>query len=82
MTWAWLRPLLTEYGTGLGYDVGVIRNDRYNAEQHGRMSSNSLELFARGQHLAASVTFAHSLERLEALSEREAPIYFRLDFFL
>ena len=82
VTWAWLRPLLTEYGTGLGYDVGVIRNDRYNAEQHGRMSSNSLELFARGQHLAASVTFAHSLERPEALSEREAPIYFRLDFFL
>lgn len=82
VTWAWLRPLLTEYGTGLGYDVGVIRNDRYNAEQHGRVSSNSLELFARGQHLAASVTFAHSLERPEALSEREAPMYFRLDFFL
>lgn len=82
VTWSWLRPLLTEYGTGLGYDVGVIRNDRYNAEQHGRVSSNSLELFARGEHLAASVTFAHSLERPEALSDREAPIYLRMDFFL
>jgi len=66
--WAWLRPLLTEYGTGLGYDIGVIRNDRYNAEQHGRMSSNSLELFARGQHLAASVTFAHSLEEQTSIT--------------
>ncbi|MNI33621.1 hemolysin secretion/activation protein ShlB/FhaC/HecB [compost metagenome] len=82
VTWSWLRPLLSEYGTGLGYDVGVIRNDRYNAEQHGRVSSNSLELFARGEHLAASVTFAHSLERPEALSDREAPIYLRMDFFL
>ena len=46
------------------------------------MSSNSVELFARGQHLAASVTFAHSLERPDTLTEREAPIYFRVDFFL
>jgi hemolysin activation/secretion protein len=43
------------------------------------MSSNSLELFARGEHLSASVTFAHSLERPDALPEREAPIYFRVD---
>jgi hemolysin activation/secretion protein len=78
----WLRPLFAEYGTGIGYDQGVIRGDRYNGEQHGRMSSNSLELFARGQHMAASVTFAHSLERPDALPEREAPIYFRVDFFL
>ncbi|MDI2590744.1 ShlB/FhaC/HecB family hemolysin secretion/activation protein [Pseudomonas sp. 681] len=78
----WLRPVFAEYGTSLGYDQGVISDDRYNGEQHGRMSSNSLELFAKGQHLAASVTFAHSLERPAALTEREAPIYFRLDFFL
>ncbi|MGC5700173.1 ShlB/FhaC/HecB family hemolysin secretion/activation protein [Pseudomonas sp. NFXW11] len=82
VTWDWLRPVFAEYGTGIGYDLGAIRNDRYNAEQHGRVSSDSIELFARGKHLAASVTFAHSLERPEALSEREAPIYFRLDLFL
>ncbi|MBK5539706.1 ShlB/FhaC/HecB family hemolysin secretion/activation protein [Pseudomonas sp. TH05] len=82
VTWGWLRPAFAEYGTGLGYDLGAIRHDRYNVEQHGRVSSNSLEFFARGQHLAASVTFAHSLERPDALSEREAPIYFRMDFFL
>ncbi|QJI41752.1 ShlB/FhaC/HecB family hemolysin secretion/activation protein [Pseudomonas sp. ADAK2] len=78
----WLRPVFAEYGTSLGYDQGVISANRYNGDQHGRMSSNSVELFARGQHLAASMTFAHSLERPDALTEREAPIYFRLDFFL
>jgi hemolysin activation/secretion protein len=82
VTLGWLRPVFAEYGSSLGYDQGVIRGDRYNGEQHGRMSSNSLELFARGQHFATSVTFAHSLERPDVLSEREAPIYFRLDFFL
>ncbi|WP_010446443.1 ShlB/FhaC/HecB family hemolysin secretion/activation protein, partial [Pseudomonas asplenii] len=78
----WLKPLLSEYGTSLGYDQGVIQHDRYNAEQHGRMTSDSLELFARGQYVAATVTFAHSLERPSPITEREAPIYFRLDFFL
>ncbi|WJV25173.1 ShlB/FhaC/HecB family hemolysin secretion/activation protein [Pseudomonas chlororaphis] len=82
VTLGWLRPVFAEYGSSLGYDQGVIRGDRYNGEQHGRLSSNSLELFARGQHLATSVTFAHSLERPDVLTEREAPIYFRLDFFL
>jgi hemolysin activation/secretion protein len=78
----WLRPVFAEYGTSLGYDQGVISANRYNGDQHGRMSSDSVELFARGQHVAATVTFAHSLERPDALAEREAPIYFRLDFFL
>ena len=82
VTAEWLRPVFAEYGTSLGYDQGVIRGDRYNGDQHGRMSSNSLELFARGEHVAASVTFAHSLERPDVLTEREAPIYFRLDFFI
>ncbi|NWA29883.1 ShlB/FhaC/HecB family hemolysin secretion/activation protein, partial [Pseudomonas gingeri] len=79
VTWAWLQPLLSEYGTSVGYDQGVIRHGRYSAEQHGRMTSDSIELFARGKHLAATVTFAHSLERPEPITEREAPIYFRLD---
>ena len=82
VTLDWLHPVFAEYGTSLGYDQGVIRGDRFNGDQHGRMSSNSVELFARGQHLAASVTFAHSLERPDALTEREAPIYFRLDLFI
>ena len=82
VTWEWLRPVFTDYGTSLGYDQGVIRHGRYNREVHGRVSSNSLELFARGRNLSASVTLAHSLERPDVLSEREAPIYFRMDFFL
>lgn len=78
----WLRPMLGEYGLGLGYDQGMIRGDRYNGDQHGRVSSHSLELFARSQHLAASVTFARSLERPDAITERESPIYFRLELML
>ncbi|PRA12115.1 MULTISPECIES: ShlB/FhaC/HecB family hemolysin secretion/activation protein [Pseudomonas] len=82
VTWAWMQPVFSEYGTSLGYDQGVISHGRYNAEQHGRMSSNSVDLFARGQNVAATVTFAHSLERPGPITEREAPVYFRLDFFL
>ncbi|QHD05017.1 ShlB/FhaC/HecB family hemolysin secretion/activation protein [Pseudomonas sp. R76] len=82
VAWGWMRPVFAEYGASVGYDQGVIRNDRYNGEVHGRVSSNSLELFARGQYVSTSVTFAHSLERPGALLEREAPIYFRMDFFL
>ncbi|HCT05107.1 MAG TPA: ShlB family hemolysin secretion/activation protein [Pseudomonas sp.] len=79
---AWLRPAFLEYGAGVGYDQGVIRNDRYNDTQHGRVSSNSVELFARGKYVSTSVTFAHSLERPGVMTEREAPIYLRLDVFL
>ena len=82
VTVGWLRPALLEYGAGVGYDQGVIRNDRYNDTQHGRVSSNSVELFARGKYVSTSVTFAHSLERPGVVTEHEAPIYFRLDFFL
>lgn len=80
VTWAALQPVLGEYGMGLGYDQGVIRGDRYNGDYHGRASSHSLELFARGKHVSASVVFAHSLERPDALPDRETPVYFRLDF--
>jgi len=82
VTWNWMHAVFAEYGSSVGYDQGVIRHGRYNAEQHGRMTSDSLELFARGPNVAATVTFAHSLERPDAITEREAPIYFRLDFFL
>ncbi|PPS36619.1 ShlB family hemolysin secretion/activation protein, partial [Pseudomonas syringae] len=43
----WLRPVFAEYGAAAGYDQRVIRNDRYNGSQHGRLSSNSFELFTR-----------------------------------
>ena len=82
VTMDWMRPAFAEYGASVGYDQGVIRNDRYNDNVHGRVSSNSLELFARGKHVSTSVTFAHSLERPGVVTEREAPIYFRMDFFL
>ncbi len=82
VTLDWLRPAFAEYGLAAGYDQGVIRNDRYNGAEHGRLSSNAFEFFARGQHVGASVTFAHSLERPAGLIERESPVYFRLDLFL
>ncbi|WLH52177.1 ShlB/FhaC/HecB family hemolysin secretion/activation protein [Pseudomonas tolaasii] len=82
VTWAWMRPAFAEYGASVGYDQGVISNGRYNGDVHGRVSSNSLELFARGKYVSSSVTFAHSLERPVVMSKREAPIYFRMDFFL
>lgn len=82
VAWDWLQPVLAEYGLGLAYDVGAIRHDRYNSGQSGRLSSDAVELFARGKHLSASVTFAHSLERPAAIEAREAPVYFRLDIFL
>ncbi|CRN00658.1 Hemolysin transporter protein ShlB precursor [Pseudomonas sp. 34 E 7] len=82
VTLDWMRPAFFEYGASVGYDQGVIRNDRYNDNVHGRVSSNSLELFARGKNVSTSVTFAHSLEKPGVVTEREAPIYFRLDLFL
>ena len=82
VTLDWLRPAFAEYGASVGYDQGVISHGRYNDDVHGRVSSNSLELFARGKHVSTSVTFAHSLERPGVVTEREAPIYFRMDFFL
>ncbi|MEE4886841.1 ShlB/FhaC/HecB family hemolysin secretion/activation protein [Pseudomonas alliivorans] len=81
VTLDWMRPVFAEYGAAAGYDQGVIRGDRYNGDQHGRLSSHSFELFTRGQHVAASVTFARSLERPDVI-ERESPIYVRVDFFL
>ncbi|WP_296184495.1 ShlB/FhaC/HecB family hemolysin secretion/activation protein [Pseudomonas sp. UBA1879] len=78
----WLQPVFAEYGTAVGYDQGVISNDHHNEDRRGRLSSASFELFARGKHIAAAATFAHSLERPSDLIDRESPIYFRLDFFL
>ena len=79
--WAPLQPWLNEYGAALAYDVGVIAHGPDNPLAHGRMSGQALELNARGPHLSASVTFAQSLERPEAVPEAESPVYFRVDLF-
>lgn len=81
VAWEPLRPFVQEYGLALAYDVGVISGGRYNPEQRGRLSGNAIELNARGQYLAASVTLARSLERPDAIERQEHPLYFRLDFF-
>lgn len=81
VTWEALRPLVHEYSLAFAYDVGVIHGGRYNPEQRGRMSGNAVEFALRGQHLAASVSFAHSLERPDAIEHGERPVYFRLDLF-
>lgn len=76
-----LRPWLHELGVALGYDLGVISGTRYNANQHGRLTGNALELSARGPHLAASLTLARSLSRPDVIDRSEHPIYFRVDVF-
>lgn len=76
-----LRPWLGEYGVALAYDVGVISGDRYNRGMSGRMTGQAIELYARGQHLATSVTWAQSLERPEIIAEAEHPLYFRVDLY-
>ncbi|WP_434457544.1 ShlB/FhaC/HecB family hemolysin secretion/activation protein [Stutzerimonas urumqiensis] len=81
VTWTALRPFLQEYGVSYAYDVGVIHGGRYNPELHGRLSGHALEFSARGAHLAASVTFARSLERPAVIEDREHPLYFRVDVF-
>lgn len=79
--WEPLRPFLQEYGLAYAYDVGVIHGGTYNPDLRGRLSGHGVELSARGAHLATSITFAHSLERPDVITERERPVYFRVDLF-
>ena len=79
VTWAPLQPYLQQYGVAFAYDLGVIHGDRYNPELKGRLSGNAFEFSARGQHLAASLTLARSLERPAVIENREHPLYFRVD---
>ncbi len=72
---------MQEYSLTAAYDMGAIRGDKYNDEQSGRLASHAFELSARGQHLAASVTAAHTLSRPNAIEHKERPIYFRIDVF-
>ncbi|TWC41257.1 hemolysin activation/secretion protein [Pseudomonas sp. SJZ079] len=81
VSWAPLQPWVQEYGVALAYDVGAIHGGRHNRELRGRLSGNALELSARGQHLAASLTLAQSLERPDAIERQEHPLYFRVDLF-
>ncbi|VXC34545.1 Hemolysin activation/secretion protein [Pseudomonas sp. 8Z] len=81
VSWEVLRPFVHEYSLAFAYDVGVIHGGRYNPEQRGRMSGNALEFALRGQNLAASVSFAHSLDRPDAIARDERPVYFRFDLF-
>lgn len=81
VSWEPLRPFVQEYGLAFAYDMGMIRSDRYNPVQRGRLSGNAVELNARGPNMAASVTFARSLERPDAIERQEHPVYFRLDLF-
>lgn len=81
IAWHQVRPLLQEYSLTYAYDFGAIQHNRYNPELHGRMSGHALELGARGQHLATTLTLAHSLARPDAIKHSEHPLYFRVDMF-
>ncbi|HDY99319.1 MAG TPA: ShlB/FhaC/HecB family hemolysin secretion/activation protein [Pseudomonas sabulinigri] len=76
-----INPWLNEVGIALGYDLGVISGTRYNANRHGRLAGNALELSARGPHIAASLTLAQSLSRPDVIDRAEHPVYFRFDLF-
>lgn len=81
VAWEWLRPVVQEYSVGVAYDMGAIRGDKYNKEQSGRLTSQAFEFSARGQHVVASITAAHTLSRPSAIERKERPIYFRFDVF-
>lgn len=81
VAWEWLRPVVQEYSLTAAYDMGAIRGDTYNKEQSGRLSSQAFELSASGQHMAASITAAHTLSRPNAIERKERPVYFRFDVF-
>ena len=78
VAWDWMRSTLAEYGAALAYDQGVISNTGHAGDQHGRLSGNALELFARGRHLSMGLTFAHSRQRAAGV-ERDSPVYFHVD---
>lgn len=79
VTWQPLQPLLQNYSVGIAYDLGAIHGGPHNPTLHGRLSGNAIEFSARGQHLSASVSFARSLERPDALDHQEHPVYFRVE---
>ncbi len=76
-----LQSIVQQYGITLAYDIGAIRGDDYNGAYHGRLSGNAIEFNIRGEYMAATVSFARSLERPDAISRGEHPVYFRFDLF-
>jgi hemolysin activation/secretion protein len=78
VAWDWMRPAFADYGAALAYDQGVISHTRHAGDQHGRLSGNALELFARGRHLSMALTFAHSQQRSAGV-ERDSPAYFHVE---
>lgn len=80
----WLPAVLGEFAVTLAWDVGLIDRDRYNeaSGQHGRLSGRAIEFSTRGRRMRASLMFAQSLARPDALQKREHPVHFRLEFFL
>ena len=81
VVWEWLRPIVQEYSLTAAYDMGAIRGDKYNQAQSGRLTSQAFEFSAHGQHVAGSITAAHTLSRPNAIERKERPIYFRFDVF-
>lgn len=76
------RPVFDRMNVSLAYDVGVIHHGDHNPERHGRLSGTALGIGASGDHLAADVSVARSLDRPEALSDRETPVTFRVELLL
>jgi hemolysin activation/secretion protein len=79
LNWAPLRAIVSEYGVALAYDIGQIKSDAHNPERRGRLSGNAIEFSAQGKYLAASLTFARSLQRPGVIERDERPVYVRID---
>jgi hemolysin activation/secretion protein len=77
--WPPLRPYVGDYSVAIAYDVGAIANNKRQGDQYGRLVGGALELTAQGRYLAASVTFARSLERPDSLERDEYPVYFSVN---
>ncbi|SHE59333.1 hemolysin activation/secretion protein [Modicisalibacter ilicicola DSM 19980] len=75
------RPVFNNVEASLAYDVGVIHQGRYNPELSGRLSGYAVGFGLRGEHLAANISFAHSLERPDIFEKRETPVYFSVEAF-
>jgi hemolysin activation/secretion protein len=77
----WLQPVFQDISAALAWDIGKIQRDSANRHtgQYGTLSGHALELSARSRYARASLTFARTEKRPNALDKREAPFWFRLD---
>jgi hemolysin activation/secretion protein len=78
----WTKPVgspwLREWGAMLAWDAGAIKHSRHSGNQHGRMGSKAVEWFARSKYAQASLAWARSLDRPNAIEKPEQTVYFRL----